>query len=568
MSVHASIIFTARDRDLTETLFINNGKAITRGAFEDNVAKYAAYFSKLPEKEVLLFILDDELLFATCFFALLQAHKRLLLPPFIKPAFLAPLLNNSTLLVTNHDVPESLDSKKVIKVPLKLPQTDFTFSEMSAEEISFFSSGSSGTPKQIKKTYRNLAMEVENILETQKDHLSSSPTVIGSVVNYHVYGMLWKLLFPISAALTVDLDLIETPEALQKKQSLYKKLLFVTTPTFLDKLIKYKEQCSFSDNYLAIFTSGSLLKEDTSQATYDLFGVSPFEIFGSTETGGVASRQQKNGQLWHIFPAVSVTVDGEKRLAVSSEFSCKSPFQMQDAVELHDESRTFILKGRTDRVVKIFEKLVSLPDMEEAFQKHPYVQRCYLVLLDNDTHLSAVITLTQEGREFLKVNSKRELNLLLNRAVSHTFDDVTLPKKFRYVYEIPVNSQGKILREAIAPLFANNVMEPLLEDVVWNDTSFTAKLSFVRDAVYFQGHFPEVAILPGVVQVSFVHLVLKQFWGVLATDFDILKLKFAAIIFSTDQVTLEVVKSAENKFSFLYKKGDLVCSSGILTKGS
>ena len=103
-----------------------------------------------------------------------------------------------------------------------------------------------------------------------------------------------------------------------------------------------------------------------------VFGIAPQEIFGSTETGGVAWRRQggDNDEScdWTVFDPVEVGVNAEGRLVVSSPFSFQKGFVMGDGVELSPDGRHFRLLGRMDRIVKIAEQRVSLPEMEDRMK--------------------------------------------------------------------------------------------------------------------------------------------------------------------------------------------------------
>ena len=56
----------------------------------------------------------------------------------------------------------------------------------------------------------------------------------------------------------------------------------------------------------AIFSSGGPLLPESSQQAHALLGQSPTEVYGSSETGGVAWRQRaRDGDAWTARPACS-----------------------------------------------------------------------------------------------------------------------------------------------------------------------------------------------------------------------------------------------------------------------
>jgi 3-hydroxymyristoyl/3-hydroxydecanoyl-(acyl carrier protein) dehydratase len=80
---------------------------------------------------------------------------------------------------------------------------------------------------------------------------------------------------------------------------------------------------------------------------------------------------------------------------------------------------------------------------------------------------------------------------------------------------------------------------------------------------YFEGHFAEVALLPGVVQIGWalefarIHLPLSARFRSLAA------VKFMRVIQPQATVTLDIVaNAAKRELSFEYRSGDGPCSSG------
>ena len=426
----------------------------------------------------------------------------------------------------------------------------------------FFTSGSTGTPKRIKKQFKMLAAEVAFHAENQKHLIEQNPVVIASVAPYHMYGLLWRLLFTLANGITSDLDIIFTPEELQHKQSVYDKVLFATTPSFLDSITRYQNQYVFKNNCIGIYSSGSLLQTKTSQNAYQMFGVSPFEIFGSTETGGVAGRQQKNGQEWTIFNPVKVTLTDNSELSIESDFSCSNPYLMSDIVQKTSDN-TFLLKGRGDRMIKIAEERVSLPEIEERLCEYKYIEKSYASALTSQDRniLCIAITLNDSGKQEIIKNGRHQFIKELKQYLLNYFPNVVLPRKIRIINTIPVNTQGKYIKSDIISMFESNVAEPIMQNITKTDSEITADLTFLKDSSYFNGHFPEHPILPGVIHMHFVLLFIKQYFNVSANDYHIMKLKFSNLILPDTPVHFELKRNGENEFTFNYC-GDKKYSNG------
>lgn len=318
--------------------------------------------------------------------------------------------------------------------------------------VVFHTSGSTSKPKTIVKTFESLAKEVA----FHRDRLKIDKDVVflSTVEWHHMYGKLWCDMLPKAAGCFADPEVILSPETLVAKMNAAKKVFLVTTPSFLKRFCAYAGQYDVPQNCVFLTTSGSLLDAPTSRAAREVFGVAPMEIFGSTETGGVASRVQgeKDGEYdWDVFPPVRVKASKDGRLVVRSPFSYVKEYVMGDGVELSPDGRRFKLLGRKDRLVKIAEQRVSLPEMEEKMRAFDSIEEAALVPLEGDrgTYLGAVIVPANR-----KPAGKQDsaAALAMRKLLLPVFPKGTVPKRYRFVDELPRNAQGKVLVSALRGL--------------------------------------------------------------------------------------------------------------------
>ena len=389
--------------------------------------------------------------------------------------------------------------------------------------VSFHTSGSTATPKTIVKTFASLAKEVAFHRARLAGVLARKPVFLSTVEPHHMYGRLWRVMLPQAAGCSVDPEVILTPESLLEKMRAAECVFLVTTPSFLARFAEYADQYDVPQNVVELTTSGALLTAKVAAAARRVFGRAPLEIFGSTETGGVAFRRQETGdETWTVFDPVKAWADASGRLTVSSPFSCARRFTLGDGVVFDAEGRDkrgpsrFRLCGRMDRMVKIAEQRVSLPEMEATMCLLPDVA---------------------EG---------------------------TVPRKFRFVHELPRNAQGKVLASAIRDILTSQVTEPLTENEERTDVTYVADLTFDRDAAYFKGHFPGFAILPGVVQLGTAHRFAESFIGRARPLRTVKKVKFSHVIRPGETVRFTLTRKSDDEFAFDYRKGELPCASGVL----
>ena len=318
--------------------------------------------------------------------------------------------------------------------------------------VVFHTSGSTSRPKEIVKTFESLAKEVA----FHRRRLSVDPDTVflATIEPHHMYGTLWREMLPAALGCRVDPEVILAPESLLEKMKSVEKVFFITTPTFLKRFCAYADQYEVPQNCIEIVTSGALLDAETSAAAKRVFGIAPQEIFGSTETGGVAWRRQGGASEvydWKVFGPVEVEVDGEGRIVVTcSPFSFRRGYVMGDGAELSHDGRSFKLLGRRDRMVKIAEQRVSLPDMEERIRSMDGITDVALVALEGEkgAYLGAVIVTEDPG---LKSHDSRSV-LEMRKRLIPVFPKGAVPRRYRFVKELPRNPQGKVLVSALREL--------------------------------------------------------------------------------------------------------------------
>ncbi len=318
-------------------------------------------------------------------------------------------------------------------------------------DIVLFTSGSTGQPTRVQRGIRNIEAELE-ALESLFGESMKDGRVYSSVSHVHVYGMLFRLLWPLAAKRAFAAFDLEYPENLLGSVS--DGNILVTSPALLKRLGHLTEPAAHP--WSVVFSSGGLLPEHGAKDSMRLLGVWPVEVLGSTETSGVAwRRQQERGaaEPWRKLPGVRVRQGAEEFLEVSSAFIGRDGWhRMGDKVRL-GTGGSFELLGRGDHIAKIEEKRVSLAEVERCAAEHAWVADVAAVALEDGRrqYVGLVVQLSEFGKAAFHRYGRRHVGEELRRALRKKLDPVAVPRKFRYVDAIQVNSQGKrrpaILRE-------------------------------------------------------------------------------------------------------------------------
>ncbi|MBO7521536.1 MAG: acyl--CoA ligase [Opitutales bacterium] len=522
--------------------------------FASQVGKAAAFFERQGGEDFILRIEGGIADFAALFFGLMQAGKRALLPSSEKMA--ADFAKASGAKIVS-DSP-ALDGEIFPRIK-SLPGAAFEFKNMRRQKVCFFTSGSTSAPKMIEKTFATLSDETQNSAEVLGKF--DGCAVASTCEPFHLYGMLWRLLYPLATQTPIHAATIKDPETLAAVQRQSARAIFVTTPSFIEAVARHKELYSFPQNIAAITTSGGLLKKSASQSAKEIWGKYPVEIFGSTESGGIASRCQGESQTWKVFDRVEISADERGCLCAKSPYCLGGFFRTNDLAKILSP-KAFEFCGRIDRIVKIGETQLSLPDLENAVLENKFVEGCHADFSENT--LRALIAPSAEGKNFLLEKGRAKFLSEINSALKKTFDAKFALRKIRALNKIPMNAQGKILKSEVRKIFNSKLEEPIILSEGGEENSPEKEMFFPAESSYFKGHFPIAKILPGAVQLHFAAKFIRESFGVCPRLKAVKRLKFTNIIRPGERILLALKKDSENNFSFAYTKRGSPCSSGAL----
>jgi len=312
-----------------------------------------------------------------------------------------------------------------------------------------------------------------------------------------------------------------------------------------------------------VFSSGGALPADAASSLQQRLRQWPTEILGSSETGGIAWRQ---GQaLWQPFADVRLSQDPDGALLIASPYLPAGHVEhTADAARIAEDGR-FELLGRLDRIVKLEEKRISLPMLEQALASHEWVAEARLgVIEDNRAYLGALLVLSEPGLHALRNQGRRHLTQTLRQHLSRHCEALALPRRWRLVRQLPLNSQGKLPQAQVqALLLAPRPQAPEVLEQVQHEDEWQLQLAIPPDLAYFSGHFPQTPVLPGVVQVDWALALGQQLLALPGRFAGMEVLKFQQLVRPGDRIQLNLRFDAQRqKLYFAYLNDGAPCSSG------
>lgn len=427
--------------------------------------------------------------------------------------------------------------------------------------LSLCTSGSSGEPKLIEKRLRQLTNEVSALEQLWGAEMGSA-CIIGSVATQHIYGLLFRVLWPLSAGRCFVRKQLPFPEDLQRASREFSRFAWVASPALLKRMGDNLDWQTLSD-VRRVFSSGGALPAEAAVSLHQRLGQWPTEILGSSETGGIAWRQGET--LWQAFAGVELAQDDDGALRISSAYMPEGHTeQTADAVRMMGHGR-FELLGRLDRIVKLEEKRISLPLLEQALVSHDWVDEARLgVVQENRASLGALVVLSASGLHALRNQGRRNLTQTLRQHLSGHCEAIALPRRWRMLRQLPLNAQGKLPQaEVQALLMAPRLKGPEVLEQRNIDGEWHLQLSVPPDLAYFSGHFPTVPVLPGVVQVNWAMELGQRLLDLPPKFAGMEVLKFQQLVRPGDRISLTLRFDAERgKLYFAFRNDDAPCSSG------
>ena len=347
--------------------------------------------------------------------------------------------NTYTNINVNVIIPESNNSCRETNPYTIAPNKPF---------ITLFTGGSTGKPSIWSKTPANLLGEAIYLI--RKFNITSDKKIVATVPPYHIYGFLFSVIIPFLASASVLDEIPVYPNEIINTIEKSSASVLVSIP------IHYKALNGYSINNKhrleLAFSSAGALNENDGKWFFKQTGIGVTEIYGSTETGGIAI---KNNTIEKEFLTPFDIVDWKvikERLYIRSPFL--SPelkrdkngyFKTADRVDYQDKK--FTLLGRMDNIIKVGGKRVDLDDICEKIKT-----------IKNVTDGFVFSKHVNEGREneiIALVETMLDKKIILKSLVN-LIEPYAMPRQIKTIKKIPVTKSGKYDKKMLIKLFSNN----------------------------------------------------------------------------------------------------------------
>ena len=308
----------------------------------------------------------------------------------------------------------------------------------------FFTSGTTGMPTGAIKNRENIEGELDAL--TAIFEPENFERVIVTVPFIHIYGFLSGLMLPRRLGCEVLLKEEYYPQELITLHE-HKRSLVVTSPVYIKALLRLKRNQDLS-NVTFLSSTGLLLEEEVERFEKQ-YNTKIIQLFGSTETGGVAIKRGVNS-YWEPLEGVRVSKNHESRMVVDSPYLSshlfeekialmKRPYTTTDIIEI--EENQFKLLGRTNEIIKISGKRISIVELENLIENAFGVNDVLISILQDSSKLK------DESLEIKIAGRKMPETTDVEALFKEHYPQINFDFKLLNVKQIVKNNMGKKVRK-------------------------------------------------------------------------------------------------------------------------
>jgi acyl-coenzyme A synthetase/AMP-(fatty) acid ligase len=390
---------------------------------------------------------EDRSVIAAAILAALASNTVLSLPHNLSATALSQMRENTgfdhAVVDGDRDLPDrvrslfcSVDGGHCL-LPASTPDPEATL-------LQLFTGGSTGSPKVWSKTAANIFAEARFMIEDYQ--ITAADTILATVTPSHIYGLLFSVVIPLLSGCRVVANNPSFPAEILDCAEREVATLLVSVPPHYRVL---KGRHFPKSLRLALSSAGMLSVEDNGGFCH-CNDVGIVEIYGSTETGGIARRNRFRGETFFspLLP-LNCHIKNQRLLLQSPFLSPDLPrdadgfFLSGDRVQ-QEANGCFSLHGRADAVTKVAGVRVDLDEVREVLREQPGVEECVVISLEEQSGRGSRIAALVRG-EGVDVKQIRQ-------ALGRRLDPAALPKRILLVAAIPVTATGKYDREGICAL--------------------------------------------------------------------------------------------------------------------
>jgi acyl-coenzyme A synthetase/AMP-(fatty) acid ligase len=451
----ASLPLIAHDRP-DAILAYRGGEPITAARFLEDARALAR---RLPSGTHVLNACTDRYHFAVGLAACLIGAKCSVLPSTHTPEVIRHLRAFAPDVFCLTDDPHnSIDLPQLLYAaddpsiaPRRTQASGWDVPQIHSDRIAayIFTSGSTGTPVPHRKTWGRLVACVRAEVTRLPPIQRAGCAIVGTVPAQHMYGFESTVLLPLQSgsALCAERPFFPADIAAVLERVPEPRVMF-STPVHLRALLAADIALPRLE---LIVSATATLSVNTAREVEQRFGAPLLEIYGSTETGQIATRSTATRDHWRLWPDVWLEMSDAGCVAQGGHVGHPTP--LADVVELIDREH-FLLHGRTADLVNIAGKRNSLGYLNHQLNAIPGVlDGAFFVREDTEDSLAG------SGRLAALAVAPGVDAATIILALRERIDPVFLPRPLLLVQRLPRNETGKLPHHTLRAIAAEAAVQ-------------------------------------------------------------------------------------------------------------
>jgi len=403
--------------------------------------------SNLPDGHAVCNLCSSYLSFLITWLAALRRNLPIILPPSRGTADLKHVIaldSRPIIVVADHALSPEIDATWLNYQPIGKTQKKWSAANLRWEAaletlwVTLYTSGSTGTPEPQPRSLKQLFIGAQQLTSRLEQACTSDPRsnldvfdrIVSSVSPQHMFGIEAVLMLSMTSNKPVMEGKPLLPADIQDAMTRHpSRAAWVTTPLHLQAITRVSTKLT---SCVLTLTSTMPLSREIARRTEALISGPVIEIYGSTETGALATRRTATTAVWQKLDSVMIKSNLDGAQVTGSHFD--SPKTVTDRL-VPVGSRHFELIGRNTDMVKIGGRRTSLAALNAILQEISAIDDAIFMAAPADENKRPILIYTK---------SSSLSPAQITSALREKIDPVFLPRIIIRVDHIPRNDRGKV----------------------------------------------------------------------------------------------------------------------------